>query len=67
MKPLTYDDLKRLKEFGPEWELSYEMLAALLNRLEAAEKCAELYHDDCEENRCIGHMPYWEWRKAAGR
>lgn len=64
----TDDDLKRLKENGPEWELSYEKLAALLARLEAAEDALAHSHGlgstwCCEKAKELDKS----WRKAAGK
>jgi hypothetical protein len=68
----TDDDLKRLKEIHiPKIQavtLSYDKFFALLDRLEAAERCLVpstdyclvCYCEDCESKREA-------WRKAAGK
>ena len=59
----TREDLERLKENGPEWELpSYERLAALLARLEAVE---EALSDHASFECCCVKCD--AWRKACGK
>lgn len=77
----TDDDLKQLKENGPEWELpTYERLMALLARLESAEaereqirvrlEAAEKFitHYAFDHDACWVDCPELKaWRKAAGK
>jgi hypothetical protein len=64
MSAFTDKDLERLKEHGPEWELpSYEVLAALLARLKAAE---EIVKRPCakECDNCYCKVNREAWRKS---
>jgi hypothetical protein len=61
----TDDDLRWLKEYEIDWLRYPSRLAALIARLEAAEKAMMECHKDYVSPTYFS--AYLEWRKAAGK